>query len=73
MTFSENLKGYMTERHETAYQLAKMLKVSQSTVSCWLSGKSYPQLRHVAAIADHYGRDFAEVAGLPLREEGDAN
>lgn len=69
LAFSDNLRGYMAERHETAYQLAKMLKVSQSTVANWLAGTNYPQLRHIAAIADHYGKDFVEVAGI--REEGD--
>jgi len=50
--FKEKLSLYMKKANMNQSQLAKDLGVSKATVSCWLSGKTFPRIDTVQNIAD---------------------
>ena len=58
LEFPEILAQKMRENHETAYRLAKELRVSQSTIANWLTGRSYPQLALIEKLEEHYKCSF---------------
>lgn len=53
--FKKNLSYRMTLAGVNQVELAKSVSVSESTVSTWLSGRSYPRIDTVQRIADVLG------------------
>lgn len=50
--FRLNLQYYMEEAGINQVDLANKIGVSKSTVSTWLSGRSYPRINIIQKIAD---------------------
>jgi putative transcriptional regulator len=46
-------------------EAAKRLKVSESTLSKWEIGKTFPNVRHILDIEKIYGMPFDEIVFLP--------
>ncbi|MEY4666072.1 helix-turn-helix domain-containing protein [Weissella cibaria] len=61
-----NLKKLRLSRKETSTELAKVIGVSQSTISDWETGKTAPRSGPLQKLADHYSipiSDFYIVSG----------
>ena len=52
--FAENLRKYMDKSGESQYDLSTLLKVSQPTISLWLSGLRTPRMAMVDKLCEHY-------------------
>lgn len=50
--FKKNLAYYMDLAGVNQVELAKAVDVSKSTVSTWLSGRSYPRIDVIQKVAD---------------------
>lgn len=55
MQFAQVLSKLMEERGITQYRLAKMMDISQSTISGWLSGASMPRRATLKLLAGVFG------------------
>lgn len=53
--FAANLRRLMEERGERQVDIAKLLSVSKSTVSAYLSGEQMPRMDKLEALSRHYG------------------
>ena len=53
--FKTELPKYMKKAGMKQIDLAKALGKSKSTVHCWLSGKAFPEIDTIQAIADVLG------------------
>lgn len=53
--FAANLKRLMAENRERQVDIARLLSVSKSTVSAYLSGEQMPRMDKLEALARHYG------------------
>lgn len=53
--FSKNLPYYMSLAGVNQVELAKSIGISKSTVSTWISGRSYPRIETVQKVADLLG------------------
>lgn len=62
--FSERLKQTMKERNITQTQLAKILGLSQSVISCYCSGKKEPCLESLASICKALNETSDYLLGL---------
>lgn len=52
--FAESLRKYMDRNGESQYDLSRLLNVSQSTISLWLSGSRTPRMSMVDKLCQHY-------------------
>lgn len=59
--FTENLKYLMNSGNITYTDLAKLLGVSRSTISMWITGKSLPRMDLLDSIADLFGIPVSEL------------
>ena len=59
--FRKNLPYYMNLAGINQAELAKAVGVSKSTVSTWLSGRSYPRIDTIQIIADVVGCDTDDL------------
>lgn len=59
--FTENLKYLMNSGDITYTDLAKLLGVSRSTISMWITGKSLPRMDLLDSIADLFGIPVSEL------------
>lgn len=50
MNFGERLKEYITWQGIKQTELAKMLNVKKSTVSEWIHGRAYPDVRKLIKL-----------------------
>lgn len=57
----KQLKAWMSEHGISQVQLASALKVSQPTVSDWLSGDTFPRPRKLLQVAAHTGIPVADL------------
>lgn len=46
-------------------EAAKRLNISESTLSKWESGKSFPNVRNIIDIEQVYGMPYGEIIFLP--------
>lgn len=53
--FKKALPKYMDKARINQRELAKAVEVSESTVSCWISGKAFPRIDIIQKIADVLG------------------
>lgn len=60
-TFKKNLPYYMNLAGLNQIELAKAVNVSKSTVSTWLSGRSYPRIDVIQKCADVLGCDTDDL------------
>ena len=58
-----NIKQLMASEHLTQMQLAKCLKVGQSTISEWLSGKNEPSIESLWKLADYFDVSIDYLVG----------
>lgn len=56
-----NLLAEMKKRGETQYDLAKMLKVTQATMSRKLAGKVQWRIGEIEDICEHYDKGYYEL------------
>lgn len=59
--FKKNLSYHMTIAGINQVELANAVNVSESTVSTWLSGRSYPRIDTIQRIADVLGCETDEL------------
>lgn len=57
----DRLREYMQERGLTQYELAKILDVSQPTVSDWLNGNFTPSAKRLLHISKRTGLSVDEL------------
>lgn len=61
MSFSQNLSRLQAARGESNYRLAKEMRVSQSTIANWRSGKIRPIAVYAQMLAEHFGVSVEEL------------
>ncbi len=61
MTFSEKLKKLRTEAQFTQDELAEKLYVSRTAISKWESGRGYPNIESLKAIAKYFSVTVDEL------------
>lgn len=59
------LKGARVNAGLTQKAVAKVLEVSNKTVSAWETGAAVPNIHQVNAMCDLYGRKIDEIDFLP--------
>lgn len=64
MKVQEILQDLMTERKLSQEKMAKILGVSQKTVSNWLCGNDTPKASSLLAIYDKFGITPNELLGI---------
>lgn len=53
--FAENLSKELKYNNKTQRELADVLGVHETTVSCWILSKSYPRVHQLQQISDYLG------------------
>ena len=53
--FSRNLLRFIKMSQTTQSEVAKHVGVSQGTISDWTSGRSYPRMDKIQALANYFG------------------
>ncbi len=61
--FSENLKQLMTEASINQVKLSKEIRIAQSAISAWLSGKKEPSIESLWLLADFFDCSIDELVG----------
>ena len=64
--FSENLKQLMKEQSLKQTTLSEGIKVSQSAISAWLSGKKEPSIESLWKMADFFDVSIDELVGRKM-------
>lgn len=59
--FSSNLRRLMVEHDKTQSDLVRDLKLKQSTISDWLSGRNYPRMDKVELLARYFNVHIGEL------------
>jgi len=54
MQIASKIRAMRSRAGETTEQLAKILRVSRSTISLWETGRSRPTYEHLIALSRHY-------------------
>lgn len=62
--FAANLRQLMEQRGERQVDIAKLLSVSKSTVSAYLSGEQTPRMDKIEALSRHYGVPISAIIEL---------
>ena len=63
MEFYEKIQELRKQRGITQEELAKALYVSRTAISKWESGRGYPNLDSLKAIAKYYGVTIDYLVG----------
>lgn len=66
--FAANLRRLMEQRGERQVDIAKLLSVSKSTVSAYLSGEQTPRMDKIEALSRHYGVPISALIELSPAE-----
>ena len=61
--FSENLKQLRTEASINQVKLSKEIRIAQSAISAWLSGKKEPSIESLWLLADFFDCSIDELVG----------
>lgn len=59
--FAANLRRLMEQHGERQVDIAKLLSVSKSTVSAYLSGEQTPRMDKIEALSRHYGVPISAI------------
>ena len=59
--FSKYLVELRKKNNLSQNELAKMLNVSQQTISFWESGRRTPKLRHAILLSDNFNISIEEI------------
>ena len=59
--FRDYLKKLLQDSNMTQAELAKLINVSRSTVSMWISGNSLPRMELLDSIADLFGTSVSDL------------
>ena len=79
MDFNEKLQELRKQNHLTQEELADALFVSRTAISKWESGRGYPNIDSLKAIAKYFsvsldellsGDEIITIAGQELNEKG---
>lgn len=60
-TLGDNIKKYRTIKHMTQLDLAKLLNVSDKTVSSWETGEKIPRMGNIEKIAKCFGLNKTDL------------
>ncbi len=63
--FKPTLKMLRLSKNMTQKDLAKLLKISESTLSKWENEKDFPNVEQIWKIEDIFGVPFAGINFLP--------
>jgi transcriptional regulator with XRE-family HTH domain len=55
LIFSKNLRGMLSDRAMTQKELARLLKVSETSISSWCRGEKSPRMNKVDAMCKIFG------------------
>ena len=61
--FQKVLRQFMTQKHLTQVELAKLANVSQNSISKWLNGESSPNVNKLKDLAKALGITVGELIG----------
>lgn len=67
------LKKIIKDKHIKQESLAKELGVTQSTISLWCSGKTYPTLDKIPKLARLLNYSIFELINVLIKEEATQN
>ena len=59
--FSENIKYYLSKNGELQRDVARVTKVSESTVCDWLKRRTYPRMDKIQLLAEHWGIQMSDL------------
>ena len=59
--FSENLKHYIAKTGVLQKDVAKVAKVSQGTITDWLSCRSYPRMDKIQLLAEYFDIQMSDL------------
>lgn len=59
--FSENLKHYVAQSGKSASMIAADLGISRGTFSDWTTGRVFPRMHRVEALADYFGINKSDL------------
>jgi transcriptional regulator with XRE-family HTH domain len=63
VTFADALKKARADRDQNQASAAKVLGVSQNTISSWERGETMPRLWRLRAVAKKLGLDYVKFLG----------
>ena len=66
MSFAQNLEQLMKESKMSNYRLAKLAKVSQTTIANWVNGRTVPYEKDRERIAEIFGVTVEELMGADI-------
>lgn len=66
--FVENLKALLKKHNLSYAELANMIGVSPSTVSMWVTGRSFPRINVVKKIADCFNVPMSQLTESDKKE-----
>lgn len=69
--FGDELKRLRKEKRLSQIELAEILNVSQSTITCWENGTRRPNIDMMPIIADFFGVTTSELYGVEPSEDID--
>jgi len=61
VTFAKNLRRYMKLTGKGNKEVAEYAGVTPSTVSYWLSGKKYPRVEKMSALAEFFSVQMSDL------------
>lgn len=59
--FVENFNYYLIKNNERKIDIARLLGVSQATVSDWTKLRTYPRMDKIQMLAEHWGIDMVDL------------
>lgn len=69
--FKDELKRLRKQRRLSQIDLAEILNVSQSTITCWENGSRKPDIDMMPVIAEFFGVSTDELYGIESESAGD--
>ncbi|MCT2909273.1 helix-turn-helix domain-containing protein [Schleiferilactobacillus harbinensis] len=61
MVLAENLQRLASQRHATVADVARDLNLADTTVRNWFTGKKYPRIDKIQALADYFHVSRSEI------------
>ena len=59
--FVENFNYYLHKNNERKIDIARLLGVSQATISDWTKLRTYPRMDKIQLLAEHWGIDMVDL------------
>lgn len=61
IVMAKNIKKYLQRLGKTQKELCETLGFKETTVSSWMSGKSYPRIDRIEKMAEYFGIKKADL------------